>query len=81
MSQSRNAEFLRGATAVLAHMETAGEGCSTLYNEVVQFIGAASLIRQARRDGAMRWSGLSSYLRSKNAHRLAAPGSPAQDQP
>jgi len=65
----RNVEFLRGATAVLAHIETSGEGCSTLYNEIVQFIGAASLIRQARQDGAMRWSGLSKYARQAEATR------------
>lgn len=62
-----HAEFLRGVTAVLAHMKSSGEAGSTLYNETVQFIGAKSLIAQARRDGAMRWSGLDQYVRDQKA--------------
>jgi hypothetical protein len=59
-----NAEFLRGATAVLAHIKMFdGAAGGTLYNECVRFIGAKSLIAQARRDGAMRWSGLDTYVR------------------
>lgn len=62
-------EFLRGATAVLAHMTRSGEACSTLYNETVEFIGAEPLLKQARRDGAMRWSGLSQYVRGDRYRR------------
>ena len=64
---SGSAEFLRGATAMLANIKSFdGGACSTLYNECVRFIGARALIVQARRDGAMRWSGLDEYVRQHN---------------
>jgi hypothetical protein len=69
------AEFLRGATAVIAHIKTFdGGACGTLYNESVEFIGADALIAQARRDGAMRWSGLDQYVRSDRYRRRRGDG-------
>lgn len=68
---SADVEFLRGVTAALAVLEVSGEGCSTLYEEIVGTVGGAKLIRQARRDGAMRWSGLGKYTRSDHWKRAS----------
>lgn len=58
---SQPVEFLRGATAVLAAMAIHEQ--DSMYDECVRSIGADDLIRQARRDGAMRWSGLDKYVK------------------
>lgn len=53
--------WLRGVTAALAPLAQFGE--DTIYDEVVSSVGSEDVIQQARRDGAMRWSGLSRYVR------------------
>ena len=52
----------RGYTAALAALSPAGE--DTIFDEVVDASGEPdALIDRARKDGAMRWSGLSGYVR------------------
>ena len=52
----------RGYTAALASFSQWGE--DTIYDEAVEASGEPDeLIRQARKDGAMRWSGLSGYVK------------------
>lgn len=58
-------EFLRGVTSVLGQLTSGGDCGSTLYNEIVRAHGREALIDQARRDGAMRWSGLAQYERDR----------------
>jgi len=58
-------EFLRGVLAVLAFLNTDGQAGEVRYNEIVQYIGAEPLLRVARKDGAMRWSGLAVYARQR----------------
>ena len=54
-------EWLRGYTVALAALSHFGE--DTIFDAVVTQGEPDALIRQARRDGAMRWSGLSGYVR------------------
>jgi hypothetical protein len=56
--------WLRGFTVALASLAPFGQ--DTIYDEVVSSGDPEALIRQARKDGAMRWSGLSGYVRRKN---------------
>ena len=58
----------RGYTAALAALAPYGE--DTIFDEVVDAFGAPEvLIKQARKDGAMRWSGLSGYVRRRAGQR------------
>ncbi len=54
-------EWLRGFTVALASLAQFHE--DTIYDEVVWSGEPEAVIRQARRDGTMRWSGLSGYVR------------------
>ena len=60
-----HAEFLRGATAALAHLNMRGDAGDVAYNEIVQMIGAKALVEQARKDRVMRWSGLCVYVQQQ----------------
>ncbi len=68
MASEYNRGWLRGYTVALAALAPAGE--DTLYDGVVEESQVEEeLIAQARKDGAMRWSGLSGYVRRrKEAH-------------
>ena len=50
-------EFYRGMTAAIAVLW--GHGAETYIEDILATVNADELIAQARRDGAMRWSGLS----------------------
>jgi hypothetical protein len=54
-------EWLRGFTVALASLTQFRE--DTIYDEVVSSGEPEALIRLARRDGTLRWSGLSGYVR------------------
>lgn len=54
-------QFYLGVVAALAIMAIHGQ--DTIYDEIVEEVGAEELIRVARRDGALKWSGLSDYIR------------------
>ena len=56
-----NQAWLRGYTVALAALAQFDQ--STIYDAVVDGGEPEAIIRQARRDGAMRWSGLSGYVR------------------
>ena len=51
----------RGFIAALAALAQYEQ--DTIYDDVVQSGGSEELVAQARKDGAMRWSGLSGYVR------------------
>ena len=53
--------WLRGYTVALAALAQFDQ--STIYDAVVNNGEPEAIIRLARRDGAMRWSGLSGYVR------------------
>lgn len=53
--QSFYAGVLSALAIVAAHDER------TLFDEIVDATGEIELVKRARRDGAMRWSGLSKY--------------------
>ena len=56
--------WLWGYICALAPLAQYGQ--DTIFDEVVDSFGEAeALIKRARRDGAMRWSGLSAYVRRK----------------
>lgn len=60
--------WCRGFTAALAALAPYGE--DTIFDEVVESFGAPKvLIDQARKDRAMRWSGLSGYVRRRASQR------------
>ena len=70
MSGSKDAQaWLRGYTVALAALSQFGE--DTIYDAVVVQGEPDAMIRQARRDGAMRWSGLSGYVRRNRAARTS----------
>lgn len=54
-------EFRRGMLAALAVVALHGE--DTIYDEIVRTQGRDELATQARKDGAMRWSGMDKCLR------------------
>jgi len=58
--------WYRGFIAALAPLAPFEE--DTIYDEVVNTVDEAELIQQARKDGAMRWSGLSRYVRRANGY-------------
>ncbi len=68
MPSEYNRGWLRGYTVALAGLRIWGVG--TIYDGVVEESQVEEeLIAQARKDGAMRWSGLSGYVRRrKEAH-------------
>lgn len=53
--------WLRGYTVALATLAQFGQ--DTIYDAVVAQGEPDAMIVQARRDGAMRWSGLTGYVR------------------
>ena len=57
--------WLRGYTVALATLSQFDQ--DTIYDAVVAGGEPDAMIRQARRDGAMRWSGLSGYVRRTQA--------------
>ena len=56
-------DFFRGVITSLAVLK--GFGMDTIYEEIIKTVGEDELVRIARSDGAMRWSGLSGYRRLK----------------
>lgn len=60
-------EWIRGYTCALVALAPWGE--DTIFDEVVESSGEVeALIKQARRDGAMRGSGLSGYVRRRKGY-------------
>ena len=58
-------EWYRGFTVALSVLAAYGE--DTIFDDVVDNSGnVEALIKRARKDGAMRWSGLSGYVRRKS---------------
>lgn len=57
-------ENARGSICALGTL-WAIERNTVVYDEVVEALGPLELIIQARKDGTMRWSGLSDYLKRK----------------
>lgn len=55
--------WLRGYTAALAALAQFRQ--DTIYDEVVDSGEPHAMLIQARRDGALRWSGLSGYHRRR----------------
>ncbi len=51
--------FYAGVLSALAIVAVFDE--ATIFNEIVKEVGEADLVKTARRDGAMKWSGLSKY--------------------
>ena len=51
--------FYAGVLSALAIVAIHDE--RTLFDEIVDATGELQLVKRARRDGAMRWSGLSKY--------------------
>ena len=51
--------FYAGVLSALAIIAVFDEG--VIFDEIVKAIGEADLVKVARRDGTMRWSGLSKY--------------------
>ncbi len=64
MADDYNTAWYRGFTVALAVL--CGYGEDTIFDDVVENSGdVEALIKQARKDGAMRWSGLSGYVRRR----------------
>ncbi len=59
--------WLRGYIVALATL--APFGADTIYDAVVEAGEPEAMIRQARRDGAMRWSGLTGSVRRTGGGR------------
>lgn len=59
-------ENARGAICAIGTL-WAIERNTVVYDEVVSALGPDDLVKQARKDGTMRWSGLSGYLKRKKA--------------
>lgn len=56
-----------GYICALAALNDYGE--DTIFDHLVDATGEAeALVKKARRDGAMKWSGLSGYVRRKATH-------------
>lgn len=53
---------------VLGYLNGAGECGSTYYEEILTACGADQIIKSARKDGEMRFTGLDLYLRRKREH-------------
>ena len=58
-SKLHKQSFYAGVISALAVISNADE--RTLFDEVVDATGEGELVEQARKDGAMKWSGLSKY--------------------
>lgn len=56
-----NREFYHGVMCALAVVKTLEDG--TLFDEIVETMDGAALLKEARRSGKMRWSGLDRYIR------------------
>lgn len=56
-----NIERTRGAICALGTL-WAIQRDTVVFDEVVEALGPDDLVKQARKDGNMRWSGLSDYL-------------------
>ena len=59
MSKLDKPSFYAGILTALSVIAQADE--RTLFDEIVKVVGADELVKTARRDGCMRWSGLSRY--------------------
>jgi hypothetical protein len=59
--------FLRGIGAALAVVHKRGE--DTTFDEIVGTVNSDDLIKIARQDGALRWTGLSAWLRRQKQNR------------
>ena len=59
MSKLDKPSFYAGILTALAVVAQADE--RTLFDEIVKLVGADELVKTARRDGCMRWGGLSKY--------------------
>lgn len=63
-------EFFKGVICSLAVLAGRGDATSTAYNEIVDANGTEDIVKWARRDGAMRWSGLSDFVKSSHYKRF-----------
>lgn len=55
--------FNQGILNALALMVAHGDGCGTMYVELLNLAGADKVIAYARKESAMRWAGLDKYIR------------------
>lgn len=53
--------FMVGVVCARAVVKVHGQ--DTIFDEIVASVGEENLLAEARRSGAMRWSGLSDYVR------------------
>jgi len=59
MSKMHKGSFYAGILTALSVVAAAD--ARTIFDEIVKQVDETALIKTARRDGAMRWSGLSKY--------------------
>jgi len=59
MSRLHKPSFYAGILTALSVIAQADE--RTLFDEIVKLVDADRLVKTARRDGCMQWSGLSKY--------------------
>lgn len=79
LQQHANKAFFRGALIGLQHMF--GHDAETMYREFVADVGAAALVRAAKEEDAIEWSGLRRYgycdslgrYRAKHVRRTTGP--------
>ena len=60
-------DFYRGVAAALAVVYTVDQ--PGIYDEIVQSVDEKELINQARKDGAMKWTGLYDYQKRQSETR------------
>ena len=59
MSKLDKPSFYAGILTALSVVAQADQ--QTVFDEIVKNVGADALVKTARRDGCMKWSGLSKY--------------------
>lgn len=64
MSKMHLPSFYAGVLSALAIIAIHDE--QVIFDEIVAATGETELVKQARQDGAMRWSGLSKYGYGRN---------------
>ncbi|HXI41620.1 MAG TPA: hypothetical protein VNH83_16680 [Bryobacteraceae bacterium] len=67
MKPTRDKEFLRGIGAALAVVHSRGE--DTIFDEIVGTVDSSQLVKVARQDGSLRWTGLSAWLKREKTDR------------
>lgn len=64
--------FLRGVACALAVVQL--HGADTIFDEIVGTVCAKELVRIARADGCLKWSGLAEWRRRQKKNRGTASG-------